>query len=315
VTGALGGRVAIVTGGARGIGLAIAKGLAAEGARIVIADSGVGIGGDDPDPAVVGAAAAQIPGCAVYTGDVAVDGAADTLVGLAVERFGGVDVVVNNAAILREGVVFEGKRADFERVLATNLAAAFALTAAASNWMRDAAKRAQANGKTVRRPAGAIVNVVSTAGLYGNVGQAADASSKAGLVGLTRVTAMDLQRSGITCNAVAPFAATRVTRSIAPANDAQAACNTRALRVPAEPVANLVAWLASPAGAATTGQVFGVRGRELFLFAQPRPVARIETPAGTFSAAAYSERIDALLSPLYTALATDLEAFDTEPIL
>ena len=141
------------------------------------------------------------------------------------------------------------------------------------------------------------------------------ASSKAGLVGLTRVTAMDLARSGITCNAVAPFAATRVTRSIAPANDAQAAYKARALRIPAEPVANLVAWLASPAGAATTGQVFGVRGRELFLFGQPRPVARIETPAGAFSATAYSERIDALLSPLYTTLATDLEAFNTEPIL
>lgn len=315
MTGALDGRVAIVTGGARGIGLAIAKGLAAEGARIVIADSGVGIGGDDPDPAVVGAAAAELPGCAVYTGDVAADGAADTLVGLAVERFGGVDVVVNNAAILRDGFVFKGRRADFERVLTTNLAAAFALTAAASGWMRDAAKRAQADGRVARKPAGAIVNVVSMAGLYGSVGQAADASSKAGLVGLTRVTAMDLERSGITCNAVAPFAATRVTRSIAPADDAQAACKARALRIPAEPVANLVAWLASPAGAATTGQVFGVRGRELFLFAQPRPVARIETPAGAFCATAYSERIDALLSPLYTALATDREAFDTEPIL
>ena len=315
MTGTLADRVAIVTGGARGIGLAIAKGLAAEGARIVIADSGVGIGGDDPDPAVAGAAAAELPGCAVYTGDVAAAGAAETLVGLAVERFGGVDVVVNNAAILRDGFVFKGRRADFERVLATNLTAAFALIAAASGWMREAARRAQESGKPGRKPVGAIVNVISTAGLYGNFGQAAYASSKAGLVGLTRVTAMDLARSGITCNAVAPFAATRVTASIAPANDAQAAYKARALRIPAEPVANLVAWLASPAGAATTGQVFGVRGRELFLFGQPRPVARVETPAGAFSAGAYSERIDALLAPLYTTLATDLEAFNTEPML
>lgn len=315
MSGALEGRVAVVTGGARGIGLAIARGLAAEGARIVIADSGVGIGGDDPDPAVAGRAAVDLPGCAVCTADIAADGAAVALVGLAVERFGRVDIVVNNAAILRDAFVFKGARGDFERVLATNLTAAFALTAAASGWMREAAKRGSGGNAPERKPAGTIVNIVSTAGLYGNFAQAAYASSKAGLVGLTRVTAMDLARSGITCNAIAPFAATRVTHSIVPANDAQAAYKARASMIPAAPVANLVAWLASPAGAATTGQIFGVRGRELFLFSQPRPVARIETPAGPFESAAYTERIDGLLAPLYTTLATDLEAFNTEPIV
>jgi len=103
--------------------------------------------------------------------------------------------------------------------------------------------------------------------------------------------------------------------AFAPANDAQAAYKARALRIPAGPVANLVTWLASPAGATTTGQVFGVRGRELFLFGQPRPVARMETPAGAFAPAAFGERIDAMLAPLYATLATDLEAFNTEPIL
>ena len=315
MSGLLAGRVAIVTGGARGIGLAIAKGLATEGARLVIADSGVSIGGDNPDPAVAGAAAAELPGCAVYTGDIAVEEAAGTLVGFAVERFGRVDIIVNNAAILRDGFVFNGSHADFERVLAINLTAAFALTAAATRWMRESAKHAGGIGNAERKPVGAIVNIISTAGLYGNFGQAAFASSKAGLVGLTRVTAMDLARTGVTCNAIAPFAATRLTQAIAPVNDAEAAYKALALRIPAEPIANLVAWLVSPMGAATTGQVFGVRGRELFLFNQPRPVARIETPAGTFVAETYGERIDTLLAPLYTPLATDFEAFNTAPIL
>ena len=318
VSNCLAGRVAIVTGGACGVGLAIAKGLAAEGARIVIADCGVSLAGDDPDPAVVGAAAAELPGCAVYNGDLAMDDAAGTLVGFAIERFGRLDIVVNSAAILRDDAVFKARRADCERVLQTNLTAAFALTAAAAGRMRETAKRAEgakSNANSERKPFGAIVNIISTAGLYGNFGQAAYASSQAGLVGLTRVTAMDLAQSGVTCNAIAAIAATRVTRAIVPVNDAQAASKARALRIPAEPVANLVAWLASPAGAATTGQVFGVRGRELFLFGQPRPVARIETPAGAFVAKTYGERIDALLAPLYTSLATDLEAFNIEPIL
>jgi NAD(P)-dependent dehydrogenase (short-subunit alcohol dehydrogenase family) len=240
---------------------------------------------------------------------------AEALVGFAVERFGTLDIVVNNAAIVRDGFVFNGRRTDFERVLATNLTAAFALTAAASGWMRDAAKRGQGRGEPERRPFGTIVNIVSTAGLYGDVGQAGYASSKAGLVGLTRVRAMDLSRNGITCNAIAPFAATRVTQSIVPVISAQTAYKERASKIPAEPVADLVAWLASPAGAATTGQIFGVRGRELFLFGQPRPVARIETPAAPFAAAAYTERIGGLFAPLYATLGTDLEAFDTEPLL
>jgi NAD(P)-dependent dehydrogenase (short-subunit alcohol dehydrogenase family) len=211
--------------------------------------------------------------------------------------------------------VFNGRRSDYERVLRTNLVAAFALTAAATGAMRDSARRWQRDDTPARGLRGTVVNIISTAGLYGNLGLSAYASSKAGLVGLTRVTAMDLARTGITCNAIAPFAATRVTRHGVPASEAQAAYRARALRIPPEPVAHLVAWLASPAGAATTGQIFGVRGRELFLFGQPRPVARIETPAGAFVAQRYGERIESLLAPLYTTLATDLEAFDTEPII
>src|SRR5438128_1253359 len=158
---------------------------------------------------------------------------------------------------------------------------------------------------------GRIVNIVSTAGLYGNYGQAAYASAKAGLVGLTRVVALDMARTGVTCNAVAPFAATRVTESIKPANPEQAAYKERALKVPARAVAELVAWLAGPEAAKVSGQLFGVRGKEVFLFSQPRPVARLvnDDPAHLGAAIAAS------LAPHFVELATDLDAFSAEPIL
>jgi NAD(P)-dependent dehydrogenase (short-subunit alcohol dehydrogenase family) len=300
------GRVAVVTGGARGIGRAIAGELARLGAKVVIADPGVNIAGGERDPALAEDAAREVGGLA-FAQDIAAPGAAQAAVGLAMKRFGAIDIVVNNAAILRDAFIFKAQREDWERVIQTNLTGAFALLAAATPWMREAAKQGRAPGR--------IVNIVSTAGLYGNFAQSAYAAAKAGLVGLTRTTAMDLARSGIRCNAVAPFAATRVTESIRPANDAQAAYKARALTVPAGYVARLVGWLCAPA-CEVTGQVFGVRGREVFLFSQPRPVARVVTPPLD---ALNPETLDQLVSlemrEHFTDLTTDLEAFNTEPLL
>src|SRR4029077_1033755 len=125
---------------------------------------------------------------------------------------------------------------------------------------------------------GRIVNIVSTAGLYGNYGQAAYASAKAGLVGLTRVVALDMARSQVTANAVAPFAATRVTESIKPANPAQAAYKERALTIPDAAVAELVACVVRGEAVGSPGLRMCVRPKEVFLFSQPRPVARLVSP-------------------------------------
>jgi NAD(P)-dependent dehydrogenase (short-subunit alcohol dehydrogenase family) len=299
-------RVALVTGGARGIGRAIAEEFARQGAKLVIADAGVSIGGEAADREVAAQVARDL-GAVAFTDDIAAAGAAQAAVDLAVARYGALDIVVNNAAILRDGFIFKTTREDWQRVIDVNLTGAFATLAAATPVMREAAKTGRAPGR--------IVNLVSTAGLYGNFAQAAYAAAKAGLVGLTRVVAMDLARSKINCNAVAPFAATRVTESIRPANDAQAAYKERALAVPAAYVARLVAYLCA-SGCEATGQVFGVRGREVFLFSQPRPAARVVTPQlSELTPEALDAAISIQMREQFVDLSTDLEAFNTEPLL
>jgi NAD(P)-dependent dehydrogenase (short-subunit alcohol dehydrogenase family) len=304
----LSGRVALVTGGGRGIGRAIVAALHQAGASVVIADNGTSIDGEGADPGVAHDLAATLgPRALAYTESIASPSSAAAAVGLAADRFGGLDIVVNNAAILRDAFIFRADPLAWDAVLRNNLSAAFQILAAATPLLRDQLKA----GRGGAAGWGRIVNIVSTAGLYGNYGQAAYASAKAGLVGLTRVVALDMQRSKVTCNAVAPFAATRVTESIKPANPAQAAYKERALKVPAAAVAELVTFLAGAEAAAISGQLFGVRGKEVFLFSQPRPVARLVSPGAQGLGAAIAET----LAPYYAKLTTDLEEFASEPIL
>lgn len=293
------GRVAIVSGGARGIGLAIVEDLVEQGASVVIVDSGVSISGEALQPRLAEEIASRMERTAAVCGDIAEAQVARAAVELAQKRFGALDILVNNAAIIRDAFIFKSDADGWDAVIRTNLSGAQRLLAAATPLMREQVKAGRAPG--------AIVNIVSTAGLYGNFGQGAYAAAKAGLVGLTRVVAHDLARSRIRCNAVAPFAATRVTESIKPANEAQAAYKAKALRVPARYVARLVSFLSSDRAAHVTGQLFGARGREVFVFSQPRPAARVlQTDAG----------VDLKpLEPHFAELITDLEAFSGDPIL
>jgi NAD(P)-dependent dehydrogenase (short-subunit alcohol dehydrogenase family) len=299
-------RVAIVTGGARGIGLAIVEDLRSHGANVVIVDAGVSIAGEPLDPQIAEQVAARMEGTAALCSDIAEPATAQQAVRLAQERFGSVDIVVNNAAIIRDAFIFKAEPEAWDAVLRTNLTGAYRLLAAATPVMREQAKAG--------RVPGAIVNIVSCAGFYGNFGQGAYGATKAGLMGLTRVVAHDLARSRIRCNAVAPFGATRVTESIKPANDAQAAYKEKALKVPAFYVARLVSFLASDAAAHVSGQLFGARGRELFVFSQPRPAQRLLQPHGGFELAGFGTAAKTL-EPGFVDLVTDLEAFSGDPIL
>ena len=311
---ALAGRVAIVTGGARGIGAAISTMLIERGASVVVADMGCAIDGRDGDPSVARGFSETLGDRAVpCVEDMADPASAAEAVALACERFGGIDILINNAAILRDAFVFRGSTGDWDAVIRNNLSGAYYLIAAATPVMRDQAKAGRGGGE--RYEWGRIVNIVSSAAYIGNYGQASYASAKGGLTGLMRIAALDMARTGVTCNAVAPFARSRVTETIVPANDEQAAYKERALRVPTAPVAELVGYLCSAAASDVTGQIFGVRGREVFLFSQPRPAARIVAEPGGWDANALAAAVDSELRSAFAPLETDLEAFNTEPLV
>lgn len=300
------GRTAIVSGGARGIGRAIADDFLRCGANIVIVDPGVGMAGEAQEPGLADQVAAGRNCAAAVCGDIADPQVVRQAVALARSRFGAVDILVNNAAILRDSMIFKASREDWDAVLRTNLSGAFQLLAEATPLMREQVKAG--------RTPGSIVNIVSSSGIYGNFGQHAYSASKAGMIGLTRAVAHDLARSGIACNAVAPFAATRVTESLPPANENLAAYKRRALTVPAVYVARLVSFLAAPASLHISGQLFAVRGRDTMLFSQARPAAHILQQPGGSTIMDLTEAVREW-QPVFTLLETDIDAFGGDPVV
>jgi NAD(P)-dependent dehydrogenase (short-subunit alcohol dehydrogenase family) len=261
------GKVAIVTGGGRGIGRAEALLLAAEGASVVVNDRGGDRRGEGADTGPAAAVVDEITaagGTAVANGDdVASWDGARRLVDQAVEAFGRLDVLVNNAGILRDRMSFNMEEAEWDAVVGVHLKGHFCTSRfAAAHWRA----RAKETGAGV---GAAIVNTTSESGLYGNAGQVNYAAAKAGIAAMTIVLARELERMGVRVNAVAPVARTRLTEDVA--GDAMAP-DEGFDRFAPENVAAVAAWLASDLAAGISGQVVKVQGGLTQLVRGWRPV-------------------------------------------
>ncbi len=267
----LSGMVAVVTGAAAGLGRAEAIGLARAGATVVVNDIGPAL---DKSDVFAEIAAAGAKGVAV-PGDISQRSTADELVATA-DELGGLSIVVNNAGITRDRMLFNMSDEDWDSVIAVHLRGHFLLTRNAAVYWRDKAK---ANGGTVY---GRIVNTSSEAGLAGPVGQANYGAAKAGITALTLTAARGLGRYGVRANAIAPRARTAMTADVF--GEAPKLADGEVDALSPEHVVNLVRFLSSPASEGVNGQLFIVYGPTVTLVAAPVAAEHFTADGAAWSA-------------------------------
>ena len=298
------GKVAIVTGAGQGVGAAIAKGLAAEGARVVVNDVGVTLQGEVENVSAADEVASAITadgGEAVGNRDsVAEWDAAQRIVETAMDTWGRVDLVVNNAGILRDAIFHKMEAEQFRAVLDVHLQGAF-------NVSRATAPHFKA------QEGGSFVHMTSTAGLIGNFGQANYMAAKMGIVGLSRAIAMDMQRSKVRSNCIAPFAWSRMVSSIPTETEADRDRVAKLKQMTPEKIAPLVAFLGSDAAAAISGQIFSVRNNEIYLFSQPRPIRTLHRSEG-WTAQTLADMLPNALAGDLTPLERSADVISWDPV-
>jgi len=292
----LDGRIAIVTGAGRGLGRAHALELGRRGARVVVNDVGAALDGSSTDeqPAqrVVDEIEAAGGEAVAHYGDVSSFQDARALIGFAVERFGQLDVLVNNAGILRDRMIFNMDEDDWDAVIRVHLKGHFCTSRWATAYWRD---RSKASGGPVF---GRIINTSSEAFLFGSAGQPNYAAAKAGITALTLATAQSCHRYGVTANAICPRALTRMTESMGLDRDLFAPEHT----------ARLVAFLASQEAAGVSGQVFVVWGGTLRVMGAPTVEEEIVSE-GALSAEEIADR----LVPIYEKRDPVMDGFVVRP--
>jgi len=251
------GRVAIVTGAGRGIGREHSLLLAAQGAKVVVNDLGGARDGEGTDagPAqqVVDEIVAAGGEAVANTDDISDFAGAENLVKQAVASFGRLDVLINNAGILRDRMLVNMTEAEWDSVIKVHLKGTFGPAHFAANHWREQSKAGQEVDAR-------IINTTSPSGIYGNVGQTNYGAAKAGIASFTVIAAKELGRYGVTCNAIAPAAITRMTEDL---GMGQVQDDAMKEQLSPKHIARIVCWLASPLSAGVTGRVFDVTGRML----------------------------------------------------
>jgi NAD(P)-dependent dehydrogenase (short-subunit alcohol dehydrogenase family) len=304
MAGMMEGKVVVVTGAGGGIGREIAVMMAAAGAKVIIADVGAsltGSGASDTPAQQTQQIIRQGGGAAeLSTDSVAEWTSAQRIIQAAIDHFGRIDAVVNNAGILRDGIFHHMSADDWLAVISVHLNGSFFVSRAAAEHFR-------------KQESGAFVHITSTSGLIGNVGQANYAAAKLGITALSKSIALDMQRYNVRSNCLSPWAWSRMTSSIPATTPEQKAAVEKLQRMTPDKNAPLAVFLASDAAKGVTGQVFGTRMNEIYLFSSPRPI-RIVHRADGWTPETIAQHAIPAVQAAFMPLDTSEQAFPWDPV-
>ncbi len=298
------GKVALVTGAGGGIGRAIAVAMAAAGAAVLINDVGASLSGEgnsaspaDQTKAIIEQAGGKV---AISTDSVAEWASAGKIVQSALDAFGRIDIVVNNAGILRDVIFHRMAPEDWLAVINVHLNGSFFVSRAAAEHFR-------------KQESGAYVHMTSTSGLIGNFGQANYSAAKLGIAALSKSIALDMERFHVRSNCISPFAWSRMTSSIPAETPEQQARVARIQQMTPDKNAPMAVFLASEAAAGITGQIFATRHNEIFLMSQSRPLRSIHRAEG-WTPELIAEYALPALKPTFLPLDRSGDVFCWDPV-
>ena len=298
------GKIVVVTGAGGGIGRDIALAMARAGAKVVVNDVGASMTGEGHDvgPAqkVVDEIRAAGGTAVANTDSVAEAAAAQRSVTTALDTYGRLDAVVNNAGILRDRFFHKMSVEEFDSVIKVHLYGSYFVSRAAATHFKE-------------QESGALVHMTSTSGLIGNFGQANYSAAKLGIMALSKSIALDMQKFNVRSNCIAPFAWSRMIGSIPVETEAEKARVERMKQMTPAKIAPLAVALAADAGADVTGQVFAVRNNEIFLMSQPRPIRSVHRGEGWTPETVAQHALPALKGSFY-ALDRSSDVFTWDPV-
>ncbi len=298
------GKAVLITGAGGGIGRDFALAMAAAGASVLVNDLGTSVAGEGASAGPAQKVVDEIRaagGRAAASGDSVADWAsANRIVQAALDAFGRLDVVVNNAGILRDRFFFNMSVEEWRAVIDVHLNGSFYVSRAAAPHFKA-------------QQSGCYIHMTSTSGLVGNLGQANYSAAKLGIVGLSKSVALDMARYQVRSNCIAPFAWSRMIGSIPTETADQQVRVEKLKRLETAKIAPLAVCLASDAAREVSGQVFAVRGNEIFLMSQSRPLRSVHRAEGWTPEAVAAHALPALSADFY-ALERSQDVFSWDPI-